>query len=112
MSKEKQNVTAVSNVQKFSSDSSSYVDYKVGLSMVGKQDCITCHKISERLIGPSFQEVSIRYEKTDNNVKMLAEKVIKGGSGSWGKIPMTPHTNLSKPDAEKIVKFILELKNQ
>jgi cytochrome c len=43
---------------------------------------------------------------------MLADKIIKGGAGVWGQIPMTPHPNLSKQDAEQIVKYVLLLKNK
>ena len=51
-----------------------------------------------------------RVENTEENVKMLAEKVIKGGSGVWGAVPMTPHPQISQEDAEAMVKYVLLLK--
>ena len=91
-------------------DLSSNPDYQKGLELVGKSDCLTCHKVSEKNIGPAYKDVAAKYENTDENVKMLAAKIIKGGQGVWGVIPMTPHTSLSEADAEQMVKYILLLK--
>ena len=85
-------------------------DYSKGLALVAGSDCLTCHKVGEKNIGPAYQEVAAKYENTNNNVKMLAEKIIKGGSGNWGAIPMTAHPQLSQEDAEAMVKYILLLK--
>lgn len=85
-------------------------DYSKGLALVAGSDCLTCHKVAEKNIGPAYQEVAAKYENTDENIVMLAGKIIKGGSGNWGAIPMTPHANLSQDDAEAMVKYILLLK--
>ncbi|MEY3619799.1 MAG: hypothetical protein RLZZ391_165 [Bacteroidota bacterium] len=85
-------------------------DYSKGLALVAGSDCLTCHKVAEKNIGPAYQEVAAKYENTDDNIAMLAGKIIKGGSGNWGAIPMTPHANLSQDDAEAMVKYILLLK--
>jgi cytochrome c len=85
-------------------------DYSKGLALVAGSDCLTCHKVAEKNIGPAYQEVAAKYENTDENIAMLAGKIIKGGSGNWGAIPMTPHPNLSQDDAEAMVKYILLLK--
>lgn len=91
-------------------DLSSNPDYSKGLELVGKSDCLTCHKISEKLTGPAYKDVAAKYENTDENVTMLASKIIKGGQGVWGTIPMTPHPTLSEADAKQMVKYILLLK--
>lgn len=85
-------------------------DYKAGLELVAKNDCLTCHKVSEKLIGPAYQEVANKYANTPENVKMLADKVMKGGSGVWGQVAMTPHPNVTEADAEQMVKYIMLLK--
>ena len=85
-------------------------DYQKGLALVGKSDCLTCHKVDEKNIGPSYREVAAKYENNDENVKMLAGKIIKGGSGVWGAIPMTPHPQLKEEDVEAMVKYIFLLK--
>jgi cytochrome c len=86
-------------------------DYEKGLALIAASDCLTCHKVDEKIIGPTYREVANKYENTEANVKMLAEKVIKGGSGVWGDVAMTPHPNVSQADAEQMVKYILLLKN-
>lgn len=83
-----------------------------GLKLLANSDCITCHKLGEKLIGPAFIDVSYKYAGVDTAVEHLSNKIINGGYGVWGIIPMIPHHQLAKEDVEKIVKFILSLKNQ
>jgi len=70
--------------------------------------CTTCHKVEQKLVGPSYNAVALRYENTEENVKMLADKMINGGSGNWGTIPMTPNPT-AKDHAETLAKWILSL---
>ena len=85
-------------------------DYQKGLALIAGSDCLTCHKTSEKNIGPAYKDVAAKYENTEANIKMLAEKIIKGGSGNWGAIPMTPHPQLKQEDVEQMVKYVLLLK--
>jgi cytochrome c len=95
-----------------STDLSSNPDYKKGLALIASNDCLTCHKVDEKVTGPAYRDVANKYENTDANVKMLAQKVIKGGSGVWGNVAMTPHAAVSEADAEQMVKYILLLRNK
>lgn len=79
-----------------------------GLKMIQGMDCLTCHKIDARLVGPSYQEIADKYTEAD--MDMLAQKIIDGSVGTWGQIPMTPHAGLSKENAKKMVEYILTLK--
>ena len=83
-----------------------------GLEMIASSDCITCHKISEKNIGPAYVDVAKKYDATPAVIDTLAMKVIKGGVGVWGQVQMTPHPNLSMDSARAMVKYILTLKNQ
>jgi cytochrome c len=85
---------------------------EAGLEMIGALDCTTCHKINEKNIGPAYTDVAKKYEATDANIDTLAHKVINGGSGNWGSVPMTPHPALSLDSAKTMVKYILSLRNQ
>ncbi len=87
-------------------------DYQKGLALIATNDCLTCHKVDEKVTGPAYRDVANKYDNTDANIKMLADKVIKGGSGNWGTIPMTPHPSLAEADAEQMVKYILLLRNK
>jgi cytochrome c len=112
--KEKEAAKAGDNESTTASTSSSSLsanpDYQKGLSLIAGSDCLTCHKANEKNIGPAYKDVAAKYENTEANVKMLAEKVIKGGSGNWGAIPMTPHPALKQEDAEAMIKYVLLLK--
>ncbi len=91
-------------------DISSNPDYQKGLALVAKSNCLTCHKIDEKVIGPAYKDVANKYAGNDTAVTYLAHKVIAGGKGVWGEVMMTPHPDLSEADAEQMVKYILLLK--
>ena len=91
-------------------DISKNPDYQVGLEILAKNDCLTCHKIEETLTGPAYREVANKYAGVDTAIAYLSSKIIKGGSGVWGAAPMTPHPGVSQADAEAMVKYILLLK--
>ncbi len=79
-----------------------------GLALIEGADCLTCHKVDARVVGPSYQEVAQKYTEAD--LDYLAEKIIEGGAGVWGEIPMTPHAGMSKENAKKMASYILTLK--
>jgi len=80
-----------------------------GQTLVDASDCKTCHHPTNKIIGPAHAEVAKKYEFTKANVSLLAGKIINGGSGVWGDIPMSPHTDISKGDAEKMAMYVLSL---
>ncbi len=84
--------------------------FVAGRDLVARSGCIACHKIDETATGPAYRKVAEKYANTPENIAMLAEKVIKGGSGNWGTVPMLSHPNLPQADAEAMVKYILMLK--
>ena len=79
-----------------------------GEKLLAGMDCLSCHKVDAKLVGPSYQDVAAKYSEAD--LDMLAQKVIEGGKGNWGEIPMAPHAGLSKDNAQKMVRYILWLK--
>ncbi len=92
-------------------DKSKNPDYEKGLALVGKSDCLTCHKINEASTGPAYADVAARYtDASDTTITRLANTIIKGGSGQWGAVPMTPHPGISEDDAKQMVKYVLLLK--
>ncbi|MGN6215029.1 c-type cytochrome [Parafilimonas sp.] len=95
-----------------SNDLSSNPDYQKGLALVASNDCLTCHKVDEKVTGPAYRDVANKFENTPENVSMLAQKVINGSVGVWGPVAMTPHPALSQADAEQMVKYILLLRNK
>ena len=80
-----------------------------GEALVKASDCKTCHHATNKIIGPSHTDVAKKYEFTQANVTLLAGKIIKGGSGVWGDVPMSAHADLSQADAEKMARYVLSL---
>lgn len=78
------------------------------LTLIRKDDCLTCHSIEDKSVGPSYVRISQRYEADVITVNKLADKIIAGGGGLWGGM-MTKHPFLKKEDAVKIVRWILSL---
>ncbi len=81
-----------------------------GELLINKSDCIGCHHKINKLIGPAYTEIAKKYPNNEKNLTYLADKIIKGGSGVWGKIPMTPHPKITPSDAKLMAKYILSLK--
>lgn len=82
---------------------------KQGQALVDANDCKTCHHPTNKIIGPAHTDVAKKYEFTQANVDLLANKIITGGSGVWGEIPMTPHPGVSQEDAKKMAMYVLSL---
>ena len=83
----------------------------LGKELIEKSDCSGCHKQQDKLVGPSYKEISLKYQNESDASSMLVEKIITGGKGTWGEIPMTAHPQISQADAEEMVKYILSVKN-
>jgi cytochrome c len=87
-----------------------------GLELIGASDCTTCHRLHKTsagaAIGPSYSEVAAKYAPAaDTTVDRLVHKIISGGTGVWGAVPMTPHPALTPADVKEMVTYILTLKN-
>ena len=81
-----------------------------GLALIAKSDCLTCHKLNEASTGPAYAAVAAKYKSHPETYDTLANKIIKGGSGNWGAIPMTAHATLSKEDALTMVHYVMSIK--
>jgi cytochrome c len=81
-----------------------------GEALVKSSDCLSCHAIDHKVVGPAFQSVAQRYAGQPGIVPKLVEKVRKGGSGNWGSVAMTPHPNLSTADLTAMVEWVLSLR--
>ena len=80
-----------------------------GKALIAKSDCLACHKIDEKLVGPPYTAVAEKYPQNQNSVNDLSKKIVSGGSGVWGTVPMAPHPAIAPADADKMIKYILTL---
>ena len=62
------------------------------------------------MLGPSFKDVAAKYKDNKGAVDMLAAKIMKGGSGVWGPVPMPANTQVSEADAKKLAAWVLSTK--
>lgn len=74
------------------------------------KNCMACHAIDKKLVGPSYKDVAAKYAGQKDAVDKLAVKVIKGGSGAWGPVPMPANPQVSDAEAKKLVGWILTQK--
>jgi len=83
-----------------------------GRILTQTMDCKSCHKETEKSIGPSFMQVSEKYMNDPKADTYLGEKIKKGGSGVWGDVAMAAHPNISQTDLQQIVTWVLSLANK
>ncbi len=78
-----------------------------GEKLIQSSDCSSCHAADHTLVGPSYTAIAKRYKGQPEAVDKLIAKVKQGGSGNWGAIPMTPHSNLTDEQLKEMVEWIL-----
>ncbi|MDM4765656.1 c-type cytochrome [Pelomonas sp. SE-A7] len=74
-----------------------------------KKNCMACHQVDKKVVGPSYKDVAAKYAKDKDAAKKLAEKIIKGGSGAWGAVPM-PANAVTQAEADQLAKWVLSIK--
>jgi cytochrome c len=82
-----------------------------GLAAIQRSDCLTCHKTSDKSIGPSFTSVAKKYPATEKNAQYLVNKIRSGGAGVWGPVPMAAHPSLGEMEVKQMVTYILSFRN-
>ncbi len=75
-----------------------------------KKNCMACHATDKKLVGPAYKEVAAKYAGQKDAVDKLAQKVIKGGSGVWGPVPMPANAQVSEAEAKQLVQWVLSVK--
>ena len=71
------------------------------------KNCMACHAVDKKLVGPSYKDVAKKYAGDAKAVDMLATKIMKGGSGVWGAIPMPANPQVNEADAKKLASWVL-----
>lgn len=74
------------------------------------KNCMACHAVDKKLVGPAYKEVAAKYAGQKDAVDKLSTKIIKGGSGVWGPIPMPANTQVSEAEAKTLATWVLSLK--
>lgn len=83
---------------------------QANLALADKNACLNCHSVEKKMVGPAFTAVAAKYRDRKDAAAYLSEKMVKGGSGVWGAIPMPPMAQLKADEVQAMTKWILELK--
>ncbi len=79
-------------------------------ALATSKNCMACHAVDKKLVGPAFKDVAKKYAGNKSAADTLATKVIKGGSGAWGPVPMPANPQVSEAEAKKLVAWVLAQK--
>lgn len=80
------------------------------LQLATAKNCMACHAIDKKLVGPAYKDVAAKYAGQKDAADKLAAKVMKGGAGVWGPVPMPANTQVTPDEAKKLVAWVLTLK--
>ena len=80
------------------------------LVLATAKNCMACHAVDKKLVGPSYKAIAAKYADQKDAAEKLAGKVIKGGSGVWGPVPMPANPQISADDAKKLSAWVLATK--
>ncbi|HJP36849.1 MAG TPA: c-type cytochrome [Gammaproteobacteria bacterium] len=78
-------------------------------ALATKNNCMACHKVDVKVVGPAYKEIAAKYKGDAAARDLLIEKVKKGGSGTWGPIPMPPNVAASDEDIATLVDWVLSM---
>ncbi len=80
------------------------------LQLATAKNCMACHAVATKLVGPSFKDVAAKYAGQKDAVDKLAAKIVKGGSGVWGPVPMPANAQVNADEAKKLAAWVLTQK--
>ena len=78
-------------------------------ALANSKNCMSCHAVERKLVGPSYKDIAKKYANQKDAAEQLAGKIVKGGSGVWGAIPMPANPQVSEADAKKLTAWVLSL---
>lgn len=80
------------------------------LALAKARNCLTCHTIEKKVVGPSYQDVARKYAGQKDAVDKLAAKIVRGGAGVWGPVPMPVNKQVTDDEAKRLAAWVLTLK--
>ena len=79
-------------------------------ALATSKNCMACHAGDKKVVGPAFKQIAARYAGQAEAADKLAAKIMKGGSGVWGPVPMPPNVQVKEPEARKLAAWVLSFK--
>jgi cytochrome c len=75
-----------------------------------KKNCMACHAVDKKLVGPAYKDVAAKYAGQKDAADKLADKIMKGGSGVWGQVPMPANPQVNAAEAKQLAAWVLTQK--
>jgi len=75
-----------------------------------QKNCMACHAVDKKVVGPAYKDVAAKYAGQKDAVDKLTQKVLKGGSGVWGAVPMPANPQVTEAEAKTLVTWVLQQK--
>jgi cytochrome c len=79
-------------------------------ALAQSKNCMACHNVDKKVVGPAYKDVAAKYKADKTAADKLATKIIKGGSGVWGPVPMPANSQVNEAEAKKLANWILGMK--
>lgn len=80
------------------------------LALAQSKNCMACHAIDKKVVGPSYKDVAKKFASQKDAVDMLAGKIMKGSQGVWGPVPMPPNAQVNEAEAKKLAEWVMSQK--
>jgi len=80
------------------------------LALATSKNCMACHAVDKKLVGPAYKDVAAKYAGQKDAVEKLTVKIMKGSSGVWGPVPMPANAQVNEADAKKLAAWVMAQK--
>ena len=85
-------------------------DEAAPLDLAKAKNCLSCHAVEKKIVGPAFRDVAAKYKGNKDALATLSHKVVTGGAGVWGVVPMPANSQVSDAEARRLVAWVLSTK--
>ena len=80
------------------------------MKLATDKNCMACHAVDKKVVGPGYKDIAVKYATQQDAVDMLAGKILKGGAGVWGPIPMPANAQVSAAESKVLATWVMSLK--
>jgi cytochrome c len=78
-------------------------------ALATSKNCLACHAVDRKMVGPAFKDVAAKYKGDKTAADRLATKIVKGGGGVWGAVPMPANPQVTEAEARRLAAWVLAL---
>jgi cytochrome c len=83
------------------------VDAPETLALAKSKNCLSCHAVDKKVVGPAFTDVSKKFKGNSAAEAELTQKILHGSSGAWGPVPMPANSDVTPAQAKQLAAWVL-----